>query len=494
MLFFTLDAQPYFFKSFNIGVPATSRGWDLQSDLDGYTLATGSICAGNNSCFALIRLNLEGDEIWKKVFDVYPFKMRQGGGSCLIRSQDGNLLVAGDQAIGDDDHRIFLMKVNIETGDSLWTKFYNSPSSQFARSLHELENGDILIHGDGDEIPNQFNKTVVKTNSNGDLLWHKDYVDDFYSSIFGNMEVLETGELLMSYKTITSSIDPWITVTKLSDTGNVIWTKTYYEDRINLGVVRIRELKNGNYVLISSKKYNDFSTGIGPVAIPVTILDTAGVVLHENLIYHGDFGNYVSDIKVDDDGNIVGIGAFLNEEIGDWIPWIFKLNPQGEIIWERFFSNEDHAISQIFQFEALQFNPWGEIATALTYAGETPGNPFNKDVGFLLLNSEGCLYPNCDSNLQYVVTPIKDLLADELSVQVFPNPTSKTLFVTFQNTFDGTIRLVHSSGVVEKILTTRNDNQENISIDLSRLSNGHYFLQFFEKNELLYQKNIMVLK
>ncbi len=487
-------AQPYLFKEYNIGVPANNRGWALQSDEEGYTIATGSRCDGDHSCFGLIRLDLEGNEIWKRVIDVVPNNFRQGARNSILKDHEGNIVVAGDQYTGSN-FRIFMMKFSSD-GDSLWTQFYESPSSRYARSLSLLENGDLLIHGDGDTTGMLHpNKTIIKTNSDGEVIWHKDYIDDFRASQQGNMEVLKTGELLMGYKTWTwTSIDPWMTLTKLSSDGNIIWTNRYYKDEWDLSLLRVRELTNGNYMFISSKDSTDFSTGKGPVAIPVMVTDTAGNVLYENLIYNGNTATYIDDFKEDTDGNLIGIGAIYSEEVGDWIPWLYKLSPEGELIWQRFISNEGHFFNQLFKFEALQLNPYGDIAISMSTAGAEPNTPFNKDVGFLILNSDGCLYPNCDTSVQYITTLVNEInVNNDFALKAFPNPVNDILHLSWTIPVKGNVQLINAVGILEKNIEVGIEEQ-SLDVDLSTLANGIYYLQFREQGHLTYQEKIIVIR
>ncbi|UCG91983.1 MAG: hypothetical protein JSV97_13145, partial [candidate division WOR-3 bacterium] len=116
---------------------------------------------------ALIKTDMNGNELWTKLYDTY---IRSGQ-----QTTDGGYIVAG--AYGS----AWLMKTD-SLGDSLWAKIYDTVpgviSMQQTSDEGYILSGNISVSGHGSDI------YLLKTDVNGDMLWTKVYggIDNDYSS------------------------------------------------------------------------------------------------------------------------------------------------------------------------------------------------------------------------------------------------------------------------------------------------------------------------
>jgi hypothetical protein len=387
----SLTAQNGIFEIYDLGVLGSDAGWAIDTDETGYTIGTGSIC-DPPGCFKVIRTDINGNELWTTKVDIpLPFDLRLSLG-CIIKTGDGNILVGGDKTLENGDNEAFLLKLNINTGDTLWMKYYNSHATNFVRSIIELPNGDVLVNADGDSLnTSRPNKSIIKTNSEGEIIWHKDYYDEFRYSEGGNMIVLSTGELLMSYRVYPWGWDyPYTTLTKLDSEGNIIWTNPYYYGFVGGSAERVVETTEGNYMLFGEKDTGDFSW----VSLLINIIDTSGQNIAEKYLYLGDYDTYIYQVVNSTDGNVLVCGDYSHPNVDyDKVGWIVKLNPQGDKIWEKYITNEGHLFNEIFVMPDIEQNPHGNIALSMFVRDMKPNGQYDLDgnAALLVLDSMGVM-------------------------------------------------------------------------------------------------------
>lgn len=488
-------AQSGIFEIYDLGVLGNDAGWDICTDSLGYTIATGSYCDGNNVCFKLFRSDLNGDELWSKVFSIYPEGLRECSRSGMIKSKNGGYLITGDQYIGDDDWQVFLMKTD-DQGNQLWLNFYNSYATNFARSLHELENGDILINVDGDSSGTyRPNKSIIKTDSGGNLLWHKDYFDEFRFSEGGNMVVLSTGELLMCYRTYPWGWDyPYTTLTKLDSEGNLIWTKAYYFGFVGGSANRVVETSEGNYMLFGEKDTVDLAW----VSLLINIIDTSGQVLAEKYLYLGDYDTYIYQVVNSIDGNVLVCGDYSHPNIGyDKAGWIVKLNPQGDKIWERYITNEGHMINELFAMIDIEQNPYGNIALSVLVRDMKPNGQYDLDgnAALLVLDDMGCYEPGC-GEYQEIPTTLSSIKVQPVTsapIEVYPNPASTGIHIRWQQPEAGILKLYNAYGVLTDTKPVDSPLQETM-LNVSTLPAGIYLLTWESSNHAIFSQKLIITK
>lgn len=96
----------------------------------------------------------------------------------VIQSKDGNFICLTFTGVSETEAMqprpvITLRKIN-PCGDTLWSKFFENRSDLAeAALLLEEENGDIVIAGEFLKVNNPL--WLIKTNKNGDLIWHQKF-------------------------------------------------------------------------------------------------------------------------------------------------------------------------------------------------------------------------------------------------------------------------------------------------------------------------------
>jgi Secretion system C-terminal sorting domain len=430
-----LNAQPNFFVTEDGGVSVNDRGWDLVADSTGYTVAVAFGPDSGGTIMGLLRFDLNGQLLWKKQYPHF----RQGARNCIIQTNDGNYAIAGDRYFGNDPH-IFLMKIN-PSGDSLWTRYFNE-TSNYARSIIELDNGDLIIKGDGHVVPGepQPDITVIKTDSAGNLIWHRNIDDTYRLAQLGNLIELQTGELLATGRCYSyTSSTPYAGLYKLDAQGQTIWIKDFYAV-VNRSLPFVRELNNGNYMVLMD--LDTFISGLDAIKLAAVVFDTSGQIIAENIFHTNRYYAEITGFDIDPFGNpIVAaytlVDAVLNEP-EQFSTHLISLSPTGTVNWERFIHYRENLPQNfIFWPESIKISPYQKIAISITKDGE-PGDTTRADAGLMVLDINGCWVEgsDCDTADQYLITPVGDPGVLIANVRVYPNPATESVHIHNQSEHD----------------------------------------------------------
>ncbi len=487
-------AQNYFLKGFGIGVPASNRGWDLQADETGYTITTGSLCYGFEPCFAIVRTDTLGNLLWRKNYNFYPNELEVGSKNSVIQTADGNLLIGGNfKNVSTEEKTIWLMKLTTE-GDSLWRQDYQVLGNLTAIFILEKMNGNILMTTTGFiENPNSTSDDVIisliETDEDGNLIWSKDYKEPFRTRNAGRIHELTDGNLLMGYASRGFGIaDRFMTLSKFTPEGETIWNHDYHRSD---GLVQSQVLPDGRYWV--GGVGTEIVGGGAPVKIFSTITDTSGVVESSTTIYEGMVWADIFNTRLDTDGNLLIHGEQWREEADTWVPWLFKMTPEGEILWERFFGIQDNPTGIPFFMEDIHFTPSGDIAASLTYVQPGPEPWLDRSkAGLLILDNEGCFNGNCDI-FQSLITNTEEanLPKQESIFQLVENPVQDQLQVRWDEPINGEFRLVTlNSQICKTASITVNERAKQISAN--DLDNGFYVLFLLSDGKVVDYKKVLV--
>lgn len=474
-----LLAQKTFFRRFDSGLQQNDRGWSLYPDSNGYTLVTLLSCDGTGSglCMGIGKFGLDGE-----LLGVRRYEGLRNCPNCICGTSDGNYVLAGDTESASGDTVIFVMKID-QNGDSLWLKYYDSPHSNYARSINVLPDGDLVIEGDGwprGRRPEP-HKTVIKTDSSGQVKWHKDYVDSFRLAQYGRLTPLRSGELLLCYDAWTwESSRPYCVMAKLDAGGKPIWSKKYFKD-LEASPQHVFELPSGHYLLIGS--VDSFIPQAGPVTLQLVLTDTAGNKILEKALYNGHTHAYLNNIVAAPDGNFIGAGGHFWQEGDTTAAWLLKFTPDGTVLWERSFLRQTDGLP--FWFEDVRNAPVSGIAVSGAVVDKLQNGQYaDADAFIMVLDQNGCLQTGtvCSTNIQHI-TALNAVGTTEkqLPFEILPNPVSNLL--QLQRHFSGNAWVIVTDALGQTILQTTIDPLQQWSEwDVSHWPNGCYFVTVADHN------------
>lgn len=210
---------------------------------------------------------------------------------------------------------------------------------------------------------------------------------DFMSA---GVVVDEVGSVIMagytkSFPFVSNNIRTW--VIKTDSVGNVKWHKTY-TGALGSGssAARIVQIENGNLIVAGgSQTFGNSSFGVDGTLMEI---DTAGNQIwakeYEVVDNQGLWG-----VVGLNDGTIVSCGVTVGNS-GSQAGWLIKTDENGDTLWTRTYDSSD----LIDYLRNMIVMPNGDIV--MVGHGRAPGQT-NQDGWILRVDSMGCLVENCFS-------------------------------------------------------------------------------------------------
>jgi|GEM_PF-1413725 len=428
-----------FEKTFNFIEYASDGGTRIFQDLDGYFITVGGLCFGNQlRCSAMLKTDWNGEELWRSnIFHTYPNSFAIT--DALRNADDGYLLVGSAWVDTAQSYKPFLMKISAE-GDSLWVRDYDDPNKDTAHSLEYTHDGNYLMDIIGG-VYGQYSEIILqKITPDGEALWEQPLETGYQYHSPGNIQVLPNDEIAVAYtfKPYNNNNSQYkAALAKTDSLGNMVWNRFLGHTFWSAGDCNVvtKAYPNGDLIAAWCR---DTTVGGGiannnPVVFKIN--NTTGHVEWEYYFFKQKVRE-LEDIIIAANGDIIGCGVI---NLNNREAWLFRLNPQGELLWEKFYSS---ALSPytIFDFYEVVEGPDGGItAIGRLFLQDTlNGIPIpDGSVWLVHLDSAGCFTPDCVSDT-IVITDVLEPESPEahnapnVFFSVAPNPSVGPMRVVFQ--------------------------------------------------------------
>ncbi|MBA3898670.1 MAG: T9SS type A sorting domain-containing protein [Bacteroidetes bacterium] len=233
-----------------------------------YIIAASTSSSGSgNSDIKLMKLDSLGNELWIKVFGSTGVDVVKS----LCVSNDKGFLIAGySNGFGNGGYDFYIFKTDY-AGNLIWEKTFGGSDWDFAESIYETADGNILVvgttfsYGNGDS-----DIYLLKLNSIGDKLWDKTFGGNKTEKGYAVIESYDENILIVG-QTNSFSDSYRAYMIKADNKGEVIWAKMY-SDRENAVFYDIKETGDYGYVACGSSKNPDY----GVTDFYITKVDNGG--------------------------------------------------------------------------------------------------------------------------------------------------------------------------------------------------------------------------
>lgn len=407
------------------------------------------------------KIDSSGNVIWKRFLGDSMISI-YGGYEC-IQTFDGNLVLsAGIQYLDDFNADVFLLKFDPETGDTLFFRIYENESWQYANTVLEYTNGDLLMYS----YDQNHYTCLKKTNFAGDSIW--DVTIGAADEVAGE-QISLFNDTLFLITFFDDCLPEGFTMREIDSSGSILTESFVSGDCIT----------NGQKSLIGGI----VGRGLNYPEVPFTSFifraTADGDVLWEynsewdlDTLY--DFGLQLGHFIELDNGNMFVTGYFAANPLGAYRGFVSKINADGEAYWERTYtSNGDNYDDN--RLHDIALTPDGGIILA----GAAYSNIYEEDQNFwvLKLDSMGCLTPGCDTLGDVVF----ELPFDE-EIVLFPNPASDYFVIQSGENFtsDVTVEVMNLSG--EFIQTHEIKKGSNsLIVNTGEIENGFYLVKIIDE-------------
>ncbi|MBN2381085.1 hypothetical protein JXM67_14905 [candidate division WOR-3 bacterium] len=231
--------------------------WVQQTSDKGYIIVgwTKSQATSGTRDLWLLKTDPFGDTLWTRVYGYSP-KHSQGldydVGYSVLQTSDGGYIVAGRRnsppsPFSTSTTSLWILKTD-ETGDTLWTRYYDQEESNEAASIQETSDGGYIVTGySHDTDPHVI---LIKIDSLGDSLWLRTYGDQNSGN---SVKQTPDGGYIVAGTVITTSEPGWAHqacwLLKTDDEGDSIWARNYTYDDWNIAT-SVELTDDGGLVLV----------------------------------------------------------------------------------------------------------------------------------------------------------------------------------------------------------------------------------------------------
>jgi hypothetical protein len=359
-------------------------------------------------------------------------KLTGGGYACglTIQRPRGNYL--SSQAA--------LVKLD-SVGDTIFLKTYTDTSTYFddIKALAVTPDGGFLLGGGhGVYAPTHFPGLIIRTDSNGNLLWVHTYQKIFsQNGHINSLEIFSDGRILVgassSYqKYLPQSFtyfhdNPWFLL--LDSVGNVL-RDTLIENQYQGKV--ISSDKNGGYfhwgyldTLITSDAY-DHENFPSYLAHLDSNFEVDWRIVFPYSLFYGQREPW--SVRLLSDHSYLITGAMANAVVGNPICWTAKVSSSGTLLWNHIFIS-DSSKHGYFTMSAER-DDGSLILAGMNGNDSLPIWHTNEDIWLVSVDSNGCLISECSPDTADPNATGVPLVLQEAGIfSLYPNPTTGSFSV-----------------------------------------------------------------
>lgn len=440
-----------------------------------------------NAEIGIVGIDFQGNELFSKLYGSQEAWWLLGNASSSFIDSEGNILETG--SIDDSGSILYLPQIYKFdfNGDTIWTKrleiFDNRPA--YGEQIIEVSNGDLIvtIRAFTDTIDWNPQVVVVRTDSEGNIIWMNEYGDPTSSAEYG-VSIIEMGDgnfLIGGAFQQTPNSDSDNFLIKIDANGNEIWNKTFGSPSFDDGTVQLLALSDDNYLMSGAYGVNDeFSSN--PFTSNLRKIDPDGEIIWE--FQFGDsseVSGFYSSIE-DWQHNIVSVGETI-DSFGWRSGTMMKSSLSGDSIWMRQYSLFDNSVVHQLRDVAMASD---SSYIAAGYVLVVPPNPHvGQDVWVFKVDQHGCLEPGC-----HLIDGLQSInIGLENTMDIYPNPVTDYLNVNFNLPPSGSfgdqknsrLLLINQVGktVLEKSLQAfKNQQSFEVKLNLQEMNSGIYTLHW----------------
>lgn len=389
----------------------------------GYIIAGGTGYNDDNTGHAikLIKTDLVGNVLFVKKIWESGLNYFGGISSSMVRTSDGNFAMVGSIQTAAYKSTALLVKVD-QNLDTIFVKRFNNGEFDIFFQCLETSDKGLALFGSSNSFPNKdYQFYLVKVDSAGDFLWHKNYGNSFAETGRRFAITNNNGFFLAGESYTNGNNNPrnpyWIVTDSLGQVIRDTISGTNGED----GLTSVTRLSDTEMLLYGY--LNETSSYYAK-----TNMD--GELLWTKVTASSIERDFYYQAKRLSDGNILVGGVRKHTNGPTRAIWLQKISMEGNLIWERLFGIDSAGFLPSIIYDFQETSDRGFIVTGHAFSFDSLTN--STPQGFLLmkLDSNGCLKNDC--GLLYTGIEGHVGIGSTTTISVFPNPTDGPLHISYQ--------------------------------------------------------------
>ena len=349
----------------------------------------GYIVAGGYGDYSILKLYSNGALEWQRMYTIEPFDEAMS----IQQTAEGGYIVAGISDHNYLNEKLWILKLNTD-GDSEWQKTYINDEYISTEGYDIQQTVDVNMNPDG-YIAVGFGADtssriwVLRLNLDGSLDWQKSYAPGGGAGRSIRQTFDPDGS--PSGYVLAGNNNYGLWVIKLNIDGSIGWERTYNYLGITRNIYCIRQISGGNYIAVGSSRTALNSSND---VLVVRLASDGAIIWHRSYGgEEGDVGYEVLESRDDQnspDGFVV-VGFTESFGMGQKDAWIFKLDGDGNLQWQKTYGGSNDDIAHSLD----KAHGGGFILAGSTWSFGT-AIPTNRHLWVLQINEQGDI-PFCSS-------------------------------------------------------------------------------------------------
>jgi hypothetical protein len=367
---------------------------DIQPTSDGgyFVIGTTESFHRKNAEIWLLRLDASGNVIWqRRIHD--DFTSYDCGYSIQLTTDGGVILTGEGSRDSNRPSDLWIIKLNVE-GELEWQRLFGGSSwnaGQGGVSIRQTSDGGYVVAGyaagfGGNGYEDLW---VLRLDGSGDIIWEKVYGRRYDDQARSIQETSDHGFVVAGWSVEWSYHQFW--VLRLDVDGNVVWQYIYSEPSVSrkAWAESIQETPDQGFIVGGIISGDDVD-GLGDFWI--VKLDSGGIAEWQ-AFYRGRYTDYLYSIQVVD-GGYIAAGCTNSFGAGEKDVWVIRLDTDGGIVWQKTYGGEYHDCAY-----AVRQTTDGHFVVAGYTKSFGVNVGVRKDLWILKLDDQGNIASSCNSGL-----------------------------------------------------------------------------------------------
>jgi hypothetical protein len=339
------------FSSLHAQAPDTlwTRTYGDINDEHGYSIYQtndlGYIIAGMTTSFGalfsdvyIIKTDSLGDTLWTKTYGGSDFDEAY----CVRQTLDGGYIIAGQTfSFGAGHSDVYLLKLN-PIGDTIWTKTFGDTSYEYGYSVEQTADSGFIVAGHTFSIGSgQSDVYLIKTNINGDMVWYRTFGganDDKGRAV---QQTSDGGYIITG---LTESLDPSrdVYLIKTDTNGDTLWTRNY-GGQLNDMAFSVKQTPDSGYIIAGWT----YSFGAGDADVYLIRIDSLGDTIWTTAV-GGQFNDVGFSVRQTFDSKFIVVGWTNSFGSGARDVYLARVNESGSTLWTKTFGGINNDVGNSF--------------------------------------------------------------------------------------------------------------------------------------------------
>lgn len=490
---FSCLSQSTFSKVLRI-VGGADSGWSVLDVDDGILCVTVTNFNNGSGTLGLVKTDYDGELEWYRFYDslgMYTYE------SVILK---GDYLYINGFHRSDTIDEIRFVKFDLEGNVITSIKSGANYEGERARRLIQTTNQFVASHF----LPGDDRYAWLQFYDNDmELLDEILYPEEASHGLIGESDLISSSDGGIISATLELDIRFNPVISKLSETGEIEWV-TALESFHYFSLLDIAEFGDGTIALGWYKGALGDLFGIPPPPAIYGLSATGDSLWNYSFEANTEAGEakYIASLQSLSNGDIIGVGLhqYYPDEEADLevCAWYFRMNSNGELLWERRVCVENNFIPDQALINATELEDGSLVLSGfLPTIVSGPPISYESDIWLIKVDSMGCLEPGCD-DFQIVTDTDKIIkVVQENEFTIFPNPANDLLYIKFDqsNINAQTVRLelFNASGqLLEAQSFFVNTKKQLLEFDIADLPTGCFFYRMTDEKGTLLQTKMFL--